>query len=180
MAIDLDYDFYGTQLEARIQVTGEGSASSFDPSDPSPEPPDFIKFVYQTLEEISVEEQLGAFSTIEVTFSPTYEIALQMLQSPYIKVGNIMFVRWGYAKSSGQLSPWKSGLIISPPRVQLGPQTRITIVANGWGHELSRNTRNRGKLEGKGRDVFRRILGEYKFDLDKQLDAGQASDAFDR
>src|SRR3990172_928004 len=107
---ELDYDFFGIQLQARILVTG-GGATQFDPLDPAtpgrlvvdPQTPEFIQFVYQTLEQITVDEQMGTFSTIEVTFTPTYEVALKMLESPYIKVGNVLFVRWGYSKSDAHL-----------------------------------------------------------------------------
>lgn len=183
MATDLDYDFFGIQLQARILVTG-GSAMPFDPLDPQtpsrlvvdPNVPEFIQFVYQTLEQITVDEQMGTFSTIEVTFTPTYDVALKMLESPYIKVGNVLFVRWGYSKADSQLvTPWKSGLIISPPRVQLGPMSRLTIVANGWGHQMARYIKKNRVLTGKFRKIFRDILiNDWEFKPEQVIDS-QAS-----
>lgn len=185
---DLDFDFFGVQLQARIVVPnagGDATTTPFDPSDSGA--PDYIKFIYKTLEQITVDEEMGTIGTIEVTFTPTYEIALDMLKSKYIKVGNILYVRWGYSRSGGQLSPWKSGLIVSPPRVQLGPITRITIVANAWGHALARTTRiaapdapkdAQGTLTGTYEAVFKQIIFKVWGFKDADFDASNATDVF--
>lgn len=180
---DLDFDFFGAQLQARIVVPKEGGAAVTAPFDPPSDPnaPDFIRFVYKTLEQITVDEEMGTIGTIEVTFTPTYEIALDMLKSKYIKVGNILYIRWGYSKSGGQLSPWKSGLIVSPPRVQLGPITRITIVANAWGHQMARISRvalaNEGSLTGTYQEVFHKITTAWGF-KPANVDDSQATEFY--
>lgn len=187
---NLDYDFFGTQIQARIVVPQEGGAAVTAPFDPPSDPnaPDFIRFIYKTLEQITVNEEMGTIGTIEVSFTPTYEIALDMLKSKYIKVGNILYVRWGYSKSGGQLSPWKSGIIVSPPRVQLGPMTRITIVANAWGHAMARVTQitapeapgnAQGSLVGTYQQIFYKILGKWGFKVPgPNLDDTNATDFY--
>lgn len=182
MALDTAYDFYGVQLQARIQITRGGAGRAFDPNDPTGGTvPEFIQFLYRSLESIRVEEQLGTVSTIDVTFSCPYDIALKVLETQYIQVTNVLHVRWGYSKTSAQMRPWLSGIIVAPPRVQLGPTTRISFTANGWGHALMRQSKTGSvpvNKNGSARDAFTDILKEYEFDPVNQLQDKKASAAW--
>jgi hypothetical protein len=182
VAFDTNYDFYGVRLQARIQVTQGGAGRAFDPNDPTGgSVPDFIAFLYRSLDSIRVEEQLGTVSTISVTFSCPYDIALKVLASPYIQVTNVLHVRWGYSKTSAQMRPWLSGIIVAPPQVQLGPTTRISFTANGWGHALMRQSKKGSApstKNGTARDAFVEIMREYEFDPNNQLQDSKASTAW--
>lgn len=180
---DTDYDFYGVQLQARIQVTRGGVGLAFDPNDAATSSggvPDFIQFLYRSLESVRVEEQMGTVSTIDVSFSCPYDVALKVLESPYIRVTNVLHVRWGYSKTSAQMRPWMSGIIVAPPRVQLGPTTRISFTANGWGHALMRQSKTGSVPSGTtpesrtARGAFLEIMKEYEFSP-KQLQDPKAS-----
>jgi hypothetical protein len=181
MPADDSFDFFGVRLQARIQVTQGGVGAALDPNDPTAflgAVPDFIAFLYSTLEEIRVEEQMGTVSTIEVSFSVPYNIALKVMASPYIQRTNILHLRWGYAKTSNQMRPWMSGIIVSPPRVQIGATTRISFTANGWGHALMRQRRTGSvpkSKNGTARDAFVEILSEFGFDPVGQLKDDLAS-----
>lgn len=175
------YDFYGVRLQARIQVTQGGVGAALDPNDPTAflgSVPDFIAFLYSSLEEIRVEEQMGTVSTIEVSFSVPYDIALKVMASPYIQRTNVLHLRWGYSKTSNHMRPWMSGIIVSPPRVQIGATTRISFTANGWGHALMRQRRTGSvpkSKNGTARDAFVEVLSEFGFDPKSQLKDDLAS-----
>jgi hypothetical protein len=177
MPADDSYDFFGVRLQARIQVTRGGAGLAFDARDPlggDAGVPDFIRFLYSSLEEIRVSEQMGMVSTIEVTFSVPYNIGVEVTKSQYIQRTNILHVNWGYSKTSKHMRGWLSGIIVSPPKVRFGATTDISFTANGWGHAMMRHS-GIGSVSGTAQSAFKAILTEYKFDLKNLLDDGLAS-----
>jgi hypothetical protein len=86
----------------------------------------------------------GTNLDMSLTLAPTYDKALELLSkdNPWIRLGNTLGVRWGYADVPGAVSDWYYGFMLMP-EVSFGEEITITLTAQTltWNTNLVERTR---------------------------------------
>jgi hypothetical protein len=89
-------------------------------------------------QQLTVKETISGFSEISVSVTPpTYQEALEFLESPWLLIGNTISVKFGYSSHQAHISPWHHGFMLQPD-ISFGDDFAITIKAQSFGWHPSR------------------------------------------
>lgn len=108
--------------QAILQNIGSGVAESqFDP----------VGLMFRdVMTELTVTVNMGGLPTIEVVLQPPYEVAMKIVNSDLLNVGNGLAVKFGYPSSPAQITPWVAGIMLAP-EVSFGVPMTISLKAQG-------------------------------------------------
>lgn len=112
------------------------------------------------LDNIEIGLKRGASTDLKINLSPTYDQALELMSkdSPWIRIGNTLALRWGYADVPGAISDWYYGYM-TMPEPSFGEEITLSVSAKTlmWNAERVERVRNWCK---DGPKSFRFLAGE--------------------
>ena len=143
-----------------------------------------------------IEENISTHGNVEIALTPpTYQEAIELLNSKWLTIGNTIGVRWGYTSHASHSSPWHYGMLVQPD-ITFGDEFGISIKAVSFGWVPTRitgkNAWNLGEIQpgtkpietgGMSRlDVILAIAKRYNFEVNindgsKEDDYGLSEDA---
>ncbi len=144
------------------------------------------------LSEIAIKEQISGFGEAKLTLTPpTYKESLELLESPFLFIGNTVGVRFGYTSGGTSfISPWTWYLSLLP-EISFGDEFSITIPTTSFGFFpsmlQSKNVWNSGLQDSDGnggtvpkitiKEVIETLAGIYNFELNWNGEGKNYSDA---
>ena len=127
------YDFRGVVMICNIFSPDTGKSLSLSVGKPSGVDAHLPHFSHMV-----VKETLSGFNTVDVHVAPpTYEDALNLLESPWLTIGNTMSVRWGYSRHPSHITPWHHTFMLKPD-ISFGDEFSITLKGTSFGWLPSR------------------------------------------
>jgi hypothetical protein len=96
------------------------------------------------VQDVSISMARNVNQGIDVTLTPPYDQALSLIskESEWIRLGNTLAVRWGYADVEGMVTDWHYGFM-NQPEVSFGEDITITIKATALAWHMKKVARCR-------------------------------------
>lgn len=117
------------------------------------------------MESMSVEVPASGIPLIEIVLTPPMEIAMRILNSTLLNVGNIIAVKFGYPGQTAQVTDWVAAFLLAP-QVSFGVPIRFTLRAQGLGMGLSRTTPSCRWQNGNRLEYLMAALHPYKLEVE--------------
>lgn len=162
------YDFRASFAVVNITSVDTGKTATFS-AVKGAEADEHLPF----FSNMTVKEDISTHGEINVTLTPhSYQDALDLLKSPWMKIGNTVGVRWGYTRHKSHSSAWHYGMLLQPD-ISFGDQFSVTVKASSFGFLASRGTTGRvwsSKVAQGGAkftpfEVIKAIAKRYDFEI---------------
>jgi hypothetical protein len=113
------------------------------------------------LESVSINLERGANLELSMNLAPPYDKALEMISkdNEWLRLGNTLGLRWGYADVPGAISDWYYGFM-QMPEVSFGDEISITVPATTLAWNADRVERVRGWASEESPRSFRSVAEE--------------------
>jgi len=122
--------------------------------------------VFPYFQSVTISMARSVSQTIEVILSPPYEDAIKLISkdSKWLRVGNTLAVRWGYADIEGMMTDWHYGFMLRPT-VSFGEEISITVPAKAMAWHMDRVARCRDWSSSESpvtlRSIAEKIASRY-------------------
>lgn len=106
------------------------------------------------IDTVEIITQRGGAGEINIGIQPpTYRECIEFMDSKWLKIGNTISVKWGYA--NGMISPWHHGFLMKPALSFNEGAMGFTIKATCTGHASSKK---QSKLQWNGPITKKEVL----------------------
>lgn len=128
------------------------------------------------VESLDIEMGLGLNSKVTINIAAPYELGMQILRTPLLRIGNVIEVQVGYPRA-GRFMPWISAMA-AQPSVTVSPTDGLTATINGEGGAFAalRNTRSVEYQNKSYADIITELAGNEDYNFIVQLPDQQAGD----
>jgi len=133
--VPVPYDFRGKVMACNIFSPDTGKIATFSIGRSNQQWEHLPYF-----SQLVVKETINGFNEIQVQLTPPrYEDALKLLESPWLRIGNTMSVRWGYTRHVAHVTPWHHSFMLKPD-IAFADEFSITVKGTSFGYLPARMT----------------------------------------
>jgi len=129
------YDFRGVGAVVNIYAVDTGKTGSFTVmkhKDAATHLPYF--------HALTIKETISGFNEVSVQLQPPeYGLALELLESEWLTIGNTLSVKWGYTSDPRHWSPWFHTIMMKPD-IGFSDEFSVTLKGVGFGWQMGRVT----------------------------------------
>lgn len=113
------------------------------------------------LESIEISTERGCNTHMSITLAPPYDKAIELLSkdNEWLRFGNTLGLRWGYADVIGSVTDWYYGFM-QMPDVSFGDEISITVPATSLAWNADRVERARDWCSGESKKTFKEVVEE--------------------
>ena len=113
------------------------------------------------LESVSISLERGANMDMSMTLAPPYEKAIELISkdNEWLRLGNTLGLRWGYADVPGAITDWYYGFM-QMPDVSFGDEISITVPATTLAWNADRISRMKSWASEESPRTFKNVAEE--------------------